>query len=318
MIVKKWKTAKSTEQFIKESKKINKNKFDYSLVDYINGQTKVKLICIKHGIFEQQPNSHIANKQGCPACAGNKPLNNKSFTVRGKLKYGNKFDYSLVNYKGIYTPIKIKCNDCDNIFDVTPNTFLNGNYTTTCNVCDNKILTEKLITNSKLIHGNKLDYSKTIYGKSKEKCIFICKKHGEFLQSPDNHIRQKQGCPSCINLNRHGENIIKKWLDTENIKYIMQHKFQDCKNILPLSFDFYLIDHNICIEFDGPQHFQPLDYFGGVPNFILRKHRDKIKNKFCKINRIPLIRVKYDIKNINKFLNKKIFQLIENETINKL
>lgn len=60
-------TRKTTEQFIEEAKKIHGNKYDYSLVEYKNNSTKVKIICPKHGIFEQKPDAHIQNN-GCYMC----------------------------------------------------------------------------------------------------------------------------------------------------------------------------------------------------------------------------------------------------------
>lgn len=68
-----------------------------------------------------------------------------------------------------------------------------------------------------------------------------------------------------------------------------------------IHFDFYLPEENICIEFDGEQHFRPIDYFGGENTFKLTQKRDKIKNKYCKNNNIKLLRIKYD-ENITKKL----------------
>ena len=53
---------KTTKQFIEESRKVHKDKFDYSKVKYINNQTKVTITCIKHGDFFQTPSSHIYKK----------------------------------------------------------------------------------------------------------------------------------------------------------------------------------------------------------------------------------------------------------------
>lgn len=58
----------TTEQFIEKAKKIHKDRYDYSLVEYVNSQTKVKIICQKHGIFEQTPNNHLKGCN-CPKCA---------------------------------------------------------------------------------------------------------------------------------------------------------------------------------------------------------------------------------------------------------
>lgn len=58
---------KDTEWFIDKAKKIHGDKYDYSLVDYIGIRDKVKIICKTHGVFEQDPNSHLSGK-GCKSC----------------------------------------------------------------------------------------------------------------------------------------------------------------------------------------------------------------------------------------------------------
>lgn len=64
---------------------------------------------------------------------------------------------------------------------------------------------------------------------------------------------------------------------------------------MPLKFDFKLFigDNIILIEFDGVQHFRPIERFGGLEYFQIRKERDEIKNKYCKDNNIPLYRLTY-------------------------
>ena len=81
--------------------------------------------------------------------------------------------------------------------------------------------------------------------------------------------------------------------------------FKECKNIFPLPFDFYIPHKDICIEYDGEQHYKPIEYFGGVKKFKRLKRNDNIKNKYCKENNIKLIRIKYSqYKNIDKILKK--------------
>ena len=71
-------------------------------------------------------------------------------------------------------------------------------------------------------------------------------------------------------------------------------------------FDFYLPKDNICIEFDGPQHFKATDLFGGKEELIKTKFRDNIKNEYCKINNINLIRISYKDKNIEEILKERL------------
>ena len=89
-----------------------------------------------------------------------------------------------------------------------------------------------------------------------------------------------------------GELTIKKLLENNNILFKQQITFENCKNKHLLPFDFY-VNNKYLIEFDGIQHFQPVEHFGGIVEFKERKQNDEIKNNYCKINNIPLIRIPY-------------------------
>lgn len=87
--------------------------------------------------------------------------------------------------------------------------------------------------------------------------------------------------------------------------------FLDCCNIKPLPFDFYLPEYNVCIEYDGIQHFEPTRFNKKMTieeandNFIQQKFRDEIKNNYCKNNNIKLLRIPYtEYDNIEKVINK--------------
>lgn len=100
-----------------------------------------------------------------------------------------------------------------------------------------------------------------------------------------------------------GEQLIKNILNENNIAYTYNYRFDDCRNILPLPFDFYLQEYNTCIEYDGVQHFEPIEYFGGEEAFKQRQINDNIKTQYCTDNNIQLIRLPYtlsedEIKNI--------------------
>lgn len=97
-----------------------------------------------------------------------------------------------------------------------------------------------------------------------------------------------------------GEDFIEDWLLNHNIKFIQQKSFDGCKYKQKLNFDFYIPSKNICIEYDGEFHFQPIRKSKSmteeqaIKNLEESKIRDNIKNEFCKNNGINLIRIKYD------------------------
>ena len=153
---------------------------------------------------------------------------------------------------------------------------------------------ELFIKKANIKHSLKYDYSKVEYINATTKVIIICPLHGEFKQTTNNHLTGF-GCPSCNESK--GELRIKEYLNSKNINFKIQFKFKNCKNLETnylLPFDFYLPKYNICIEFDGMQHFKPIEHFGGEIAFKKLQHRDNIKINFCKNNNIKLLRIPYN------------------------
>ena len=120
-------------------------------------------------------------------------------------------------------------------------------------------------------------------------------------------LKSNQGCPVCDESK--GEKAIRTYLEKNNIEFIQEYRFDDCKYKYTLPFDFYIPKYNLCIEFDGIQHFEARDYFG-KEIFEETRNRDKIKNKFCERNGISLLRIPYwELDNISKILDKKFDKL---------
>lgn len=125
----------TTQQFIEKAKEIHGSTYDYSLVDYIGRNYKIKIICPEHNIFEQRPANHV-NGFGCKKCADkNKSfkykLTTESFVNKAKQVHGNLYDYSFVNYADSQTKIKILCTE-HGMFEQSPNNHLSNQG---CPVC---------------------------------------------------------------------------------------------------------------------------------------------------------------------------------------
>jgi hypothetical protein len=181
---------KSTEQFIFDAKKVHGNKYDYSLVNYTGAHNKIKIICPRHGIFEQKPNNHL-NGQNCIKCSNfintkNKIILFDTILKRFKEKHNGKYDYSLVNYTGAHNKIKIIC-PIHGIFEQKPTLHLSGSG---CPFCANNIKksNEQFIQDAIKIHGNKYDYSLVNYTGAHNKIKIICPIHGIFEQKPYSHL----------------------------------------------------------------------------------------------------------------------------------
>lgn len=292
----------SDNEFIKKSKKIHNDKYDYSLINYKGYHKKVKIICTIHGEFEQTPSHHLRGG-GCPKCKFDKlsslySRDQNEFINLSKKIHNNKYDYSLVNYKNDITKIKIIC-PIHGEFKQTPNKHLMGRG---CQKCGGTSLktTEEFIKDCKKIHNNKYDYSLVNYINGSTRVKIICSKHGIFNKKPTKHLGG-QGCPKCKESN--GESKIRRLLEEKGINYNFQKAFEDCVYDKPLKFDFYIPKKNIAIEFDGIQHFEPIEFFGGKKRFKVQQEVDKIKTNYCKDNNIKLIRISY-LDNVNDKLNK--------------
>jgi very-short-patch-repair endonuclease len=90
-----------------------------------------------------------------------------------------------------------------------------------------------------------------------------------------------------------GEYTIKGILEAMSIHFIREMRFADCKDSNTLPFDFYLPQHTAVIEYDGLQHFEAVEYFGGQETFEYTQRHDQIKNAYCAANNIRLLRIKY-------------------------
>ena len=134
----------------------------------------------------------------------NKKYNTEIFIEKCKVIHNNKYDYSKTIYNKINEKILIICKK-HGIFQQSASMHLRGQG---CPMCANKnINTEKFIEKSLSVHGNIYSYDKTVYISAKNKILITCKKHGDFYQTPDAHIRG-QGCPKCSGFGLDKEEII--------------------------------------------------------------------------------------------------------------
>ena len=189
---------KTKEEFIKDAREKHGDKYDYSKVEYVNNYTKVCIICPEHGEFWQGPKDH-AKGQGCPKCNGKYAPTIEEWIVSARKVHGDKYDYSNVEYVNNATKVCIKCPKHGEFWQ-TPNSHLRSHG---CNKCANESTGDRLrsslsnfITKAHKVHGNKYDYSNVKYVNYETKVCIICPEHGEFWQTPHNHLNGK-GCPKC-------------------------------------------------------------------------------------------------------------------------
>jgi len=192
-----------TNKFIEKAKLFFLNKYDYSLINYIDSKTKIEIKCVEHNnLFMQVPSEHLRGKLGCNLCHKIKITDTIGFIKKSKLFHGDKYDYSKSKYVDSITKINITCPDHGS-FDQLPSNHMNGQG---CSKCGNikskpKYTNLDFINKAKLIHGDRYDYSLVDYIDSKIKVDIICNEHGKFSQIAASHINGK-GCLKCSNANK--------------------------------------------------------------------------------------------------------------------
>lgn len=185
------------QNFILKSAKVHNNKYDYSLIDYVNSKTKVTIICPIHGAFEQQPNNHASGK-GCSKCAIT-VFDTLSFMLQANLVHKSIYTYAKTVYVNTKTKVNITCKIHGEFFQV-PNAHLAGQG---CPLCGKtkadltrQLTRKQFIIKANKLHNDKYSYDKLLYTGIYEKVLITCPYHGDFEQTAHNHL-VGHGCMAC-------------------------------------------------------------------------------------------------------------------------
>jgi Zn finger protein HypA/HybF involved in hydrogenase expression len=238
-----------------------------------------------------------------------------AFILKATEIHGGKYNYSQIDYKNTEHKVGIVCKIHGQFFQ-SPHSHIQGHGCPKCKddrvrETHQKSIDDFLLTARK-VHGNRYDYSRVDYKHCGEKVTIVCREHGEFSQTPSSHTNHKQGCPKC-SLSK-GEGEISLWLDNNQINYIHQSKFPDCRNPktnYQLRFDFYIPSKNVLIEYDGPQH-SIVDSRLAKYKFTRRdlneiRYRDGLKSAYASAKGIRLLRINYlGKKDIRTVLQKEL------------
>lgn len=289
------------------------------LGEYINAKTKIECQCMQCKTPLEMTPDNLMRGRGCYKCSNNSGV--KKTTKEFKEELYNKFPNSSViiigKYTGAKTSIKCQCKNCNHIWKTTPSSLLRGSG---CHKCTGHIA--KTTEEFKKDYYDKFPNSTiSIIGSYKKECEPIkcrCKVcNNEWNTTTPHRLLNGVGCPKCSNSK--GNNLIKDILDKNNIEYIEEMKFKDCKKKDFLRYDFYLPKYNIIIEYDGEQHFTSTSFYGGEQGFNQRKKYDNIKNDYCKNNDILLLRIPYKYKPLKhkRKIENFILSIIETRIIPK-
>ena len=255
---------------------------------------------------------HVIHGHGCPQCAKiqrakSKTMNHSEYEKR--VLDLNPNIILMETFTGVHKSIKVKCKICGHEWSPMAYSLLEPHN---CGGCKQCYILKRTKTTNQFVKELKQQnpYVKLIgeyvnsYTKALFKC-YGCRQQCEWLTTPSIVLSGGKS-PTCHSSN--GEIRIMRFLQSNNIEFKKEYKFQDCKNINLLPFDFYLPKYNICIEYDGEQHYRPIN-FGGCSNEKAMKSfqstciNDNIKNQYCVNHNINLLRIPYyDCKNIEQIL----------------
>lgn len=295
--------TKTTEKFKQEVYELVGNEYEV-LSDYKTTHKKIKMQHKKCSYFyEVRPSGFLSGRR-CPKCFGN---TKRSTEVFKKEVYDLvKDEYEVLGeYVNVDTHLEMRHVKCNSIYEVTPYCFIK--YKSRCPKCNKGMKINASIFKSIIYELEGDDYLLlSEYINDREHVLL---KHSTCSQtyhvSPGNFLSGKR-CPHCRSSK--GEQSISKWLNRMGIPNIPQYKFPDCKDKSVLSFDFAILDSEdnlvSLVEYDGIQHFEPVDVFGGRENYEDVVRKDQIKNNYCKVNDISLLRIPYwDFEHIGEILS---------------
>ena len=198
------------DEFIQSAQSIHKNKdgtpkYTYGNVDYVNNKTDVMITCPIHGDFPQKPYNHLLGR-GCKYCfRDSKKSNTQDFILKAQKKHfsydedGNKipkYTYGNVDYVDASKDVMITC-PIHGDFPQSPNTHLKGSGCGKCQNDNQRMTKDEFIQQSKEIHDNKYTYNNVNYVNNKTDVMITCPIHGDFPQSPANHLKGS-GCDNCF------------------------------------------------------------------------------------------------------------------------
>ena len=270
---------------------------------YVSSKEKLTFRC-KCGEVFMTTFTHFknSNQRQCKECGYKKTARKLKFSYDEVKEYIEKTTNCKLLSKTYFSQLdklEIRC-ECGNVFHKTLKDFKNGQNR--CNECAGKVFyTIEDVAEYVREHSSCELVSKS-YKNQYQKLRFACSCGNVFFRTfNDFKNQQAYCCPICSKRKSRSEKAIKKWLDENNVKNIHQYRFCDCRDTLALPFDFYLPQHNTCIEYDGELHYMQTTLNNDLDT---QRLHDRMKDEYCKAKNIKLIRIPYwekdNIENILK------------------
>lgn len=301
---------KTHEEFKAQVVELGESKYEL-LSTYENSQTKVNMRHLVCGhVYNVRPDKFLEGKR-CPNCSKTfgKKKTHEEFEAQ-VLEVGES-EYELIStYTNGQNKVNMKHLVCGHKYNVIPSKFLEGRRCPNCFGAKTK-KHDVFLKEVKELEGE--DYavmSAYINNKTHIQMKHMTCSH-EYKVTPGKFLRGGR-CPYCRSSK--GEMLVEKMLKELKLPFEKEVKFPECKNINPLPFDFAIKDDTgqviMLIEYDGRQHFEPNQYFGGREKFVRQVRNDRIKSNYAKTRGIPLFRLFYNQPNQETLLKHVLKQFL--------
>ena len=271
--------------------------------EYIRNKNKLTFNCKCGNVFETTFKEFIGRsdrgipKRQCNECG-------KTIRVTMRTKTHSQFkkevfelvkdEYLVLSeYATSREKILVKHNECGESFLMAPSDFLSGQRCPSCFGTPKKTTNEYVDEVERLVGGKY-----TVLGEYKGNKVKILTRHNECgneWEITPNQFLRNVSCPKCAVVSK-GELRVREYLEDINANFVEQYRIEDCRNKIPLPFDFAIFQNNelkVLIEYDGEQHFKPMRFNNADKKFKETIRNDKIKKDYCKDNNIELIEIPY-------------------------
>ena len=310
---------RKTEEEIKNELKI-KNPTILLAGPYLGMNKKTLFQCIKHNKYWKTTPDKPLSGCGCSDCKAEKIGNAYRKTHESFIK-----EMAIVNpnieicsqYITSQTKIKCKCKICGHIWWTKPAHLSAGHGCPQCGF--NKIGDERRKSTedfiAELYKINPYIEIFSDYKTCRDKIQCKCKLCGYQWMGTPSHLLQGEGCPACTKSS--GERKIQEYLDVHHIPYDKTYTFDDLIGLggRRLSYDFNLVLHNTLIEFQGKQHYQPIDFFGGKEQFEIQQEHDRRKKTYALSHGYNFLEIKYEDKECIDEILDEFFNNLKLETV---
>lgn len=282
------------------------NDFYVDFSNYNNSPDELFCKCNICGYEWYAKRRNLLRDRGCPNCSQQKRNISKVIPFDECSSILDELHLELISgYSGSSSDIIVKCMECNYIFKTTISYL--KNFQIGCIECNKKNRTQSKMEDflKKMIKLNSQLIMIGDYTSMSDETLFKCLDCGyEFYKTPHD-IQKSFSCPSCTT-NSKMEYLVQSYLNKNCFKYEIHKDFEGLLGIKngKLSYDFYLPSYNLLIECQGKQHYEPIDYFGGIEQFKIQQEHDRRKRQYALTNNINLIEIPYwDECNISQILD---------------